>query len=89
MIDGYCSEIKVLKEKQIVIEGELQELKSTYLFLYYEKDSVDVELASLHVEILEAKKEVTLCMQRIRELKRALVNVEGVLVKTRNEIKNV
>jgi hypothetical protein len=62
-------------------------LKSTYLFLYYEKDSVDVELASLHVEILEAKKEVTLCMQRIRELKRALVNVEGVLVKTRNEIK--
>ena len=45
MIDGYCSEIKVLKEKQIVIEGELQELKSTYLFLYYEKDSVDVELA--------------------------------------------
>jgi hypothetical protein len=48
-----------------------------------------VELASLHVEILEAKKEVTLCMQRIRELKRALVNVEGVLVKTRNEIKNV
>lgn len=62
-------------------------MKSTYLFLYYEKDSVDVELASLHVEILEAKKEVTLCMQRIRELKRALVNVEGVLVKTRNEIK--
>ena len=64
-------------------------MKSTYLFLYYEKDSVDVELASLHVEILEAKKEVTLCMQRIRELKRALVNVEGMLVKTRNEIKNV
>jgi hypothetical protein len=89
MIDGYCSEIKVLKEKQIVIEVELQELKSTYLFLCYEKDSVDVELASLRVEILEAKKEVTLCMQIIRELKRALVNVEGVLVKTRNEIKNV
>jgi len=89
MIDGYCSEIKVLKKKQIVIEVELQELKSTYLFLCYEKDSVDVELASLRVEILQSNKEVTLCMQIIRELKRALVNVEGVLVKTRNDIKNV
>jgi hypothetical protein len=56
-------------------------LKSTYLFLYYEKNSVDVELASLCVEILEAKKDVTSCKQKIKKLKRALVNVEGVLVK--------